>query len=148
METGEPQSVSAPRRPRWSPTRLGTLLTVIVVVGAACYGYVDHRRLAKARKDYEETQARYQVGLLPSILDLCDASRALAEAEQASSFVSTVSARARHLLRVSKMELQWQAFIQVAMFGEGGYEKALKTLAEVHRRRIDAQEWLSQALGE
>jgi len=148
MATEHPQSASESRKRHWSLIRLGSLLIVLLVVGAVCYWYFDHRRVTKAREDYAALEVRYQVGLVPSILDLCEASRALAEAEEASPFIGTVRARAGHLLRVSEMELKWRAFIQVALFAsEAGHEQALKELDEVVRYCIEAQEWLREALG-
>jgi hypothetical protein len=124
------------------------LVIAVLVVGAIWYWYLDHRRLVKAREEYDRTQAQYEVGLLPSILDLCEASRRLAEAEEGSPFVSRIRARADGFLRVSDLESQYRVFIELSLFAEGGREQALNELHELGRRRMEARDRLREALGE
>jgi len=135
----------APRR-RWFQYSLRTLLILPVFVAVGCFGYVDYRRLAKARTDYRYAAANYEVDMI-GVIDLCRASMVLAEVEDQSWFVGAVRARAAHLIRASEIEKKYRAFIALALFGEGGREEAGKNLDQVVAYRAEAEEWLKKSLG-
>jgi hypothetical protein len=67
MTTEEVKSVSGVFRCCWKPIRRGTLLLLVLVVGAVCYWYIDRRRLALPRFRQGEKLVIWEAASTPDV---------------------------------------------------------------------------------
>ncbi len=145
MTSVEPQPDAPPPERRWFQYSLRSLLLLTLLCAVACSWYVDRRRVAAARKEYDRTDVERSIELKTD-LDVLAASKRLCEAEEASYLCDPVHARARHLIRVDYLERNAWARIEVTLYDEGGHEEAVKQATHLTRCREEAIERLEEAL--
>ncbi len=145
MTAVDPQPNVPPPKRRWFQYSLRSLLLLTLLCAVACSWYVEHRRVATVRKQYELTAAEFECEMITHD-NLFAASKRLREVEEASYPCGPVHARARFLVRVHYMEMRAWGMTAIGVYDEAGHEEAVKQATHLTRCRIKATERLEEAL--
>ena len=134
-----PAATMLQRLRRWCRFRLSTLFFLLSATCLALVWYVIHRDIENARGKYEWAVQAREISVITHE-ELCEASRAVREAECRMPFYSRRAAGAKHFARMQRLKLE--TIYSLPETCGVGSDEAIRIVDTLDRYCEEADEWL------